>query len=88
MTLTLELPDDLAARLASLSEAERSRYAVAALREKITVEDHDRAAPLTPEDLEAIRQGLADSDAGRVIDGDTARRHLFSRTGQFSRGRE
>lgn len=33
-------------------------------------------APLTPADIEAIRRGLADSDAGRVVDGDEFLREL------------
>jgi predicted transcriptional regulator len=69
MTLTIKLPDEIAARLAALPEDERERYALEALRDRL---DEDAAAGeygLTPDDLADIGEGLADADAGRVANG-------------------
>jgi predicted transcriptional regulator len=83
MTLTIELPEDLAAQLASLPEEERNRYAVAALREKLAEDAADEAdlPPLTAEDLSAIGRGIADSDAGRVKEGAAVFAKLRQRLG-------
>ena len=56
MTLTIKLPDDLEERLASLSEEERERFTVEALREKIEEDERDTQTSysLTPEDLADI----------------------------------
>lgn len=74
VTLTLDLPDDLANELMSMPEAERNRYvAVAMVRgADLVVDENDQdIAPTSEEDLAAIGRGLADSDAGRVMDADT-----------------
>jgi predicted transcriptional regulator len=74
-TLTLHLPDDLAARLATLPQDEVNAFAVAALADLVSNglesngnEGDDELTPgeLTPDDLAAIGAGLADLDAGRV----------------------
>jgi len=57
-TITLELPDDLAARLAALlPEGERDRFAVAAIADALE----------TCECVAAVEEALADRDAGRTI---------------------
>jgi predicted transcriptional regulator len=77
MTLTIEVPEALAARLAPLPESERQRYAIAWMQAGADAEDEtdpDLSAedfPLTPEDIAAIRAGIADAEAGRILDGET-----------------
>lgn len=63
MTLTIDLPDELAARLAELlPEEERDRFAVAAIAEALEARQSDSA-----ECIEAVEQALADMDAGRNL---------------------
>lgn len=67
MTLTIQLPRDLAAQISALPEAERQAFAVAALREAAK----RRAAPpenspLTEEDHQAIAEALSDLDEDRA----------------------
>jgi predicted transcriptional regulator len=88
VTLTVELPDDLAERLNALPEAERSRRMAAALRAWDARESHDgrfpvpvHAADLTAEDAAAIRQGLAELDAGQEVAADAVFETLFRRVG-------
>jgi predicted transcriptional regulator len=71
-TITLNVPDDLAATLEAMPEDERNHFAVAALKYAIEEmpETQDEltalAGPLTPEDIEAIGRGLAAADAGQL----------------------
>ena len=67
MTLTIQLPSDLAAQISALPEAERQAFAVAALREAA---ERRAALPenflLTEEDHRAIAEALSDLDEGRA----------------------
>lgn len=73
-TITLDLPDDLAATLQAMPEGERNHFAVALMRDGLAYREEEMpetqeelaalAGPLTPEDLEAIGQGFAEADAG------------------------
>jgi predicted transcriptional regulator len=76
VTLTIDLPEEFAARIATLSEAERNRYAVAALSGELSgvlsdaiTEALCRAAlPVSEDDLvAAVREGIADAEAGRSV---------------------
>jgi predicted transcriptional regulator len=62
-TITLKVPDEWAAHLPD-SEAERESYALAALKEKIEM-DQDFLRD-QEETVAAVREGLADVDAGRT----------------------
>ena len=71
MTLTIQLPSDLAAQISALPETERHAFAVAALREAaqrrataavVTVQN----TPLTEEDHGAIAEALSDLEQGRA----------------------
>jgi predicted transcriptional regulator len=72
-TITLNLPDDLAATLAAMPDDERNHFAIAALSAAIEQNEEAEwtleelaalAGPLTPEDLASIARGLAEADAG------------------------
>jgi hypothetical protein len=80
-TITLTIPDDLAATLEAVPENERNHFAVALMRDGLTYREEEQyeetqeelaalAGPLTPEDLEAIGQGFAEADAGLGRPGD------------------
>jgi hypothetical protein len=78
MTLTLEIPDDLASRLLTVPEKERHNFALAALRtcldEDNEVDEEEIAMDSIPEILlrpapDAIKKALADLDEGKGIDG-------------------
>jgi hypothetical protein len=73
MTLIIELPPDLAARLLALPEAERQAFAVAALRN--AAERRDGAA------TEAVARGAAWKrwDRAGAAATDEARAHLHAR---------
>ena len=71
MTLTIQLPRDLAAQISALPEAERQAFAVAALREATAPRAAAAAAtaeygPPTDEDHQAIAEALSDMDEGRA----------------------
>lgn len=66
MTITIELPEDVAARLSGLPEAERQAFAVAALRQATERPGGVETFPLTEEDHRAIAEALSDLDAGRA----------------------
>ncbi len=79
MTLTIEVPDDLAARLADLpaerqdaARADANRYAVASLAQ--AVENGDDLAPMTADEKADVYSSLAvsfaEADAGLLIPGD------------------
>jgi|GEM_PF-1929182 hypothetical protein len=60
-TLTLELPAELAARLAeAVDPAEMTRFAVAALEDALDREPDEEL-------VEALREGTADAEAGRLL---------------------
>ena len=91
-TITLTLPDDLAATLSALPEDERDNYAVAALRAGIEALAEDTepetqeelaalAGPLTPEDIAALGRSFADADAGRMVDAETVFANLRKQVG-------
>jgi predicted transcriptional regulator len=71
MTITIELPDDLAKRLVSLPQASANlhAFAVAALSEAADVAENEAYADeeSPPEVIEALREGLADVQAGRTL---------------------
>jgi predicted transcriptional regulator len=63
MTLTIDLPDELASRLAELlPEEERDRFAVAAIAEALEARRCDSA-----ECIAAVEQALEDMDEGRNL---------------------
>jgi predicted transcriptional regulator len=63
MTITIDLPDDLASRLAEiLPEEERSRFAVDAIAEALEARRRD-----SEECIVAVEQALADMDEGRNL---------------------
>lgn len=84
--ITLELPEEIVTRWKQLPDEEWNVFALADLVEELE-EAHQSLPvfppthPLSPEDIENIRQGFEDSDAGRVIDGDTPFRELYERVG-------
>ena len=87
-TFTLELPDDLAARMESIPPDQRNHYAVAALRaqmeedELLAQEAHlHETYPLNEDDKASLARAFADVEAGRVYDGDTVMAELFARVG-------
>ena len=87
VTLTLDLPEDLANELMLLPEAERNRRAAKVLIEsKAEIatdsdEESDDLPPLSPEDLESVGRGLADADAGRFVDPETVYAKLRKQVG-------
>jgi len=74
MTLTIQLPDDLAARISALPEAERQTFAVAALREAA-----ERQATVAPRNLAEFLGGFiggvtgGQDEAEPVYTGDASR---------------
>jgi predicted transcriptional regulator len=93
VTLTVELPDDLAERLNALPDEERSRRTAAALRamdareQAVTRRGRKRhtapvpAGDLSAEDVAAVRQGLAELEAGQEVASDAVFASLFRRVG-------
>ncbi len=61
MTFTIDLPDDLASRLALLPEEERSRFSVAAIADALTFRDDELDC------IEVVEQALSDMDEGRGL---------------------
>lgn len=71
-TITLAVPPDVAARLESDSAArERLEAMAVAMFGALKPREKDEEFRLSPEDMEALRRGAEDSDAGRVSDGRT-----------------
>lgn len=62
MTLTLEIPEDLALRLASMPESERTNFAIAALWLQSVDE-----APVDETTQARMVEGLAQIDAGATV---------------------
>jgi predicted transcriptional regulator len=83
ITITLDLPDDLAATLQAMPADERNHFATAALSAAINDEDDEENKPpvWTQEDLDSIGRGLADADAGRFVDAETVFANLRKRVG-------
>ncbi len=82
MTLTLEIPDDLAPHLSALPENLRHNFALAAmrtmvLRTPIAEPEH----VLTPDQLARLGKSLAQADAGELIDGDEVMAELYAEAG-------
>jgi predicted transcriptional regulator len=63
MTITLDLPDDLAARLATRPDV--NQFAAAALADALDAEEDEGADYDLEAAVKAIRRGLAEADAGR-----------------------
>jgi predicted transcriptional regulator len=82
MTLTLEIPEDLAPRLAAMPEKDRQSFALAAMRlVGARVPTLASEPALTQEQLDSIGRGLAQLDAGEGIDGDVFMAELFESVG-------
>ena len=82
MTLTLEIPEDLAPHLAAMPEKDQQNYMLAALRlVKSRTPAREPEPVLTPDQLASIGRGLAQLDAGEGIDGDVFMAELFEGTG-------
>jgi hypothetical protein len=90
--ITLKLPDDLAATLLALPEEERSQFAVALMRDGLAYREEDErpetqeelavlAGPPTPEDIVSLGRGLADADAGRLVNAETVFANLRAKAG-------
>jgi predicted transcriptional regulator len=63
MTITIELPEDLASQLAQvLPEEERDRFAIDAIAEALAARRRD-----ADDCTAAVEQALADMDAGRNL---------------------
>lgn len=62
MTVTLDLPDELASRLTLLPEGTRDRFAAAALADALDLRHSETADCVT-----VVEQALADMDAGRGL---------------------
>ncbi|WP_395139285.1 hypothetical protein [Armatimonas sp.] len=69
MTLTLEIPEDLAPRFAAIPESERPRFALAAIR-SVVFQD-EQIEPAEGEDLDeliaAMKESEEDIAAGRTM---------------------
>ena len=61
MTITIELPDELASRLAQLPEEERSRFSIVAIADTLTLRDEEQNV------VEVVGRALADMDEGRGL---------------------
>ncbi len=61
ITLTIELPDELASRLALLPEAERSRFSAAAIADALLFREEEQDC------VEVVEQALPDMDAGQGL---------------------
>lgn len=82
MTLTLEIPDDLAPRLAAMPEKDRQSYTLAALRLAAVYGPTREPDPVfTPDQLASIGRGLEQLDAGEGIDGDLVMAELYAEAG-------
>lgn len=62
MTITLDLPDELASRLTLLPEGTRDRFAAAALADALDLRQAE-----TEDCVTVVEQALADMDAGRGL---------------------
>ncbi len=63
MTLTIDLPDELASRLSALLPAEeRGRFAVSAIADALLAQERDSA-----ECIAAVEEAFIDVDKGRTI---------------------
>ncbi|MCX6365958.1 MAG: hypothetical protein NTX57_04535 [Armatimonadetes bacterium] len=81
-TITLAVPPDVAARLESDSAArERLEAMAVAMFGALKPREKDDDFRLSPEDMEALRRGAEDSDAGRVSDGTEVMARLKKKVG-------
>ncbi|WP_395090785.1 hypothetical protein [Armatimonas sp.] len=79
MTLTIEIPDEVGARIYSSPEAiERIKALIQAAYPATT---DPASAPVSAEELLSIGRGLADADAGRMAEGDVVFQRLRARVG-------
>jgi predicted transcriptional regulator len=63
MTMTIELPDELASRLnALLPEEERGSFAVSAIADALLAQERDSA-----ECIAAVEEAIADMETGRSV---------------------
>lgn len=63
MTLTLEIPDDLATRLAAMPENERPNFAIAAMRlQNIEIEEEP-----DEDSLARMERGLSEVDSKELV---------------------
>jgi predicted transcriptional regulator len=76
MTLTIDLPEDVAAKMEQIPEAQRERYAIALLRRSLiqdapTQQELAAAGYASRADFEdacaGIAEGIADAEAGRTL---------------------
>jgi len=67
MSITIELPIEVENRVLSIAAAEGLSPAAILTRLAISVFGTE-AEEIDPEDLAALREGIADADAGRTID--------------------
>nr|WP_309693650.1 hypothetical protein [Armatimonas sp.] len=82
MTLTLEIPDDLAPHLSSLPENLRHNFALAAMRTMVLrTPTAEPEHVLTPDQLARLDKSLAQAEAGELIDGDEVMAELFENAG-------
>ena len=82
MTLTLEIPDDLAQHLSALPENLRQNFALAAMRTMALRTPAREPEPvLTPDQLARLGKSLAQADAGELIDGDEVMAELYAEAG-------
>jgi predicted transcriptional regulator len=65
MTITIELPEELAARLEGLTEEERDRYTLAALTAGMGVWTPEEEAQDHADMVVAVNEALDEVDAGR-----------------------
>lgn len=71
MTLTLEIPEDLAPRLEAMPESQRHNFALAAMRNELQHHGEDESEPAEGEELEeliaAIKESQEDIASGRTM---------------------
>ena len=73
---TLDLPDELAERLAELPKAELNAYAVSVFTPLVQTDEDDLDLELDADTIAAIQEGLDDVEAGRTISLEEAQAHF------------
>ena len=80
MATVITLDDDVQAKVESMVRSGRFASTEDAIRASVMLLDDDLLDDeLTPEDLAAIDEGLADIDAGRVVDAETVFERLTAK---------
>ena len=80
MTTVITLDDDVQAKVESMVRSGRFASTEDAIRASVMLLHDDLLDDeLTPEDLAAIDEGLADIDAGRVVDAETVFERLTAK---------